>query len=116
MTKTKEPNPPFPVEIIDVVPTEVANPFTKQKATLQPTAIAVYDCIKGAEMLEDFDIVEKGLDWFRELSKRIYGVIRLMTNIKAIGISFLDGMLFGAYTVGPVMVFLWAIGFISINI
>ena len=33
MTKTKEPNPPFPVEIIDVVPTEVANPFTKQKAT-----------------------------------------------------------------------------------
>jgi hypothetical protein len=47
MTKTKEPNPPFPVEIIDVVPTEVANPFTKQKATLQPTAIAVYDCIKG---------------------------------------------------------------------
>ena len=58
MTIVKEPNPPFPVEIIDVVPTEVANPFTKQKATLQPTAIAVYDCIKGAEMLEDFDIVE----------------------------------------------------------
>jgi len=28
-----------------------------------------------------------------------------MKNMKAIGISFLDGMLFGAYTVGPVMVF-----------
>ena len=50
------------------------------------------------------------------LSKRIYGFIRLMTKIKEIGISFLDGMLFGAYTVGPVMVFLWAIGFITINI
>ena len=52
----------------------------------------------------------------RTLSKRIYGFIRLMKNMRAIGISFLDGMLFGAYTVGPVMVFLWAIGFITINI
>jgi hypothetical protein len=75
MTKTKEPNPPFPVEIIDTVPTEVANPFTKQKATLQPTAIAVYDCIKGAEMIEDFDIVEKGLDWFREHYPKEYMVL-----------------------------------------
>ncbi len=75
MTKTKEPNPPFEVEIVDVVPTEVVNPFTKQKATLQPTAIAVYDCIKGAEMLEDFDIVEKGLDWFREHYPKEYMVL-----------------------------------------
>ena len=50
------------------------------------------------------------------LSKRIYGIIRLMTKAKEIGISFLDGMLLGAYTVGPVLVFLWAIGFIQINI
>ena len=56
----KEPNPPFEVEIIDTKPVEVVNPFSKQKATLQPTAIAVYDCIKGAEMVEDFDMVEKG--------------------------------------------------------
>ena len=75
MTKTKEPNPPFPVEIIDVVPTEVANPFTKQKATLQPTAIAVYDCIKGAEMLEEYDTVEKGIDWFREHYPKEYMVL-----------------------------------------
>ena len=75
MTTVKEPNPPFPVEIIDVVPTEVANPFTKQKVTLQPTAIAVYDCIKGAEMVEEFDIVEKGLDWFREHYPKEYMVL-----------------------------------------
>ena len=50
------------------------------------------------------------------LSKRIYGFIRLMTKIKEIGISFLGGMWFATYTLGPVMVFLWAIGFISINI
>ena len=75
MTKTKEPNPPFPVEIIDVVPTEVANPFTKQKATLQPTAIAVYDCIKGAEMLGEMDTVRKGIDWFREHYPNEYMVL-----------------------------------------
>ena len=75
MTTVKEPNPPFPVEIIDVNPVEVANPFTKKKVTLQPTAIAVYDCIKGAEMLEDFDIVEKGLDWFREHYPKEYMVL-----------------------------------------
>jgi len=75
MTIVKEPNPPFAVEIIDVVPTEVVNPFTKQKAILQPTAIAVYDCIKGAEMLEDFDMVEKGLDWFREHYAKEYMVL-----------------------------------------
>ena len=45
----KEPNPPFAVEIIDTKPTEVENPYSGQKVTLQPTAIAVYDCIKGAE-------------------------------------------------------------------
>ena len=26
----KEPNPPFAVEIVDTVPTEVKNPYTKQ--------------------------------------------------------------------------------------
>ena len=52
---------------------------------------------------------------YKTLSKRIWDFIRLMTKIKAIGISFLDGMLFGAYTVGPTLAFLWAIGFISFN-
>ena len=43
MDLTKEPNPPFPVEIIDTKPVEVENPFSKQKVKLQPTAVAVYD-------------------------------------------------------------------------
>ena len=34
-----------------------------------------------------------------------------MTKIKAIGLSLLDAVWFGTYTVGPIMVFLWAIGF-----
>jgi hypothetical protein len=33
---------------------------------LEPIAVAVYDCIKGAEMLEDYDMMQKGMDWFAE--------------------------------------------------
>ena len=75
MDLIKEPNPPFEVEIIDTKPVEVVNPFSKQKVTLQPTAGAVYDCIKGAEMLEDHDMVQKGLDWFIEHYPKEYGVL-----------------------------------------
>ena len=60
----KVPNPPFPVEIMDKAPVEVANPYSGQKVMLEPIAVAVYDCIKGAEMMENSEIVEKGLEWF----------------------------------------------------
>ena len=47
MDLTKEPNPPFPVEIIDTKPVEVKNPFSGEKTTLQPTAVAVMIASKG---------------------------------------------------------------------
>ena len=78
----KEPNPPFPVEIIDVKPVEVANHYSGQKVTLQPTAIAVYDCIKGAEMMADgdfddkhLDTVRKGIEWFQMHYPKEYMVL-----------------------------------------
>ena len=75
MDLTKEPNPPFEVEIVDTKPVEVENPFSKQKVTLQPTAVAVYDCLKGAEMLGDHDMVEKGIHWFRKYYPKEYMVL-----------------------------------------
>ena len=75
MDLCKEPNPPFEVEIIDTKPVEVSNPFSGEKAVLQPTAVAVYDCIKGAEMMGDYDMVEKGIDWFIEHYPKEYGVL-----------------------------------------
>jgi hypothetical protein len=39
-----------------------------------------------------------------------------MTKTKEIIKSFSDAMIFGTCTIGPVMVFLWAIGFIQFNI
>ena len=82
MDLNKEPNPPFPVEIIDTKPVEVSNPFSGQKTTLQPTAIAVYDCIKGAEMMADadfdekhLDTVRKGIEWFQMHYPKEYMVL-----------------------------------------
>ena len=75
MDLCKEPNPPFEVEIIDTKPVEVANPFSGEKTILQPTAVAVYDCIKGAEMMGDYGMVEKGIGWFIEHYPKEYGVL-----------------------------------------
>ena len=75
MDLLKEPNPPFPVDIIDTKPVEVKNPYSGEKVTLTPTAVAVYDCIKGAEMMEDYDMVQKGIDWFIEHYPKEYGVL-----------------------------------------
>lgn len=75
MDLTKEPNPPFEVEIIDTKPVEVKNPYSGEKVILQPTAVAVYDCIKGAEMMNYHETVEAGLDWFREHYPKEYMVL-----------------------------------------
>ena len=71
----KVPNPPFPVEILDKAPVEVANPFSGEKVMLEPIAVAVYDCIKGAEMLGNYDTVQKGVDWFIEHYPEAYQVL-----------------------------------------
>ena len=70
-----KPNPPFPVEIIDTKPVEVSNPYSGEKVMLEPIAVAVYDCIKGAEMIEDYDIVEKGIEWFQKHYPKEYMVL-----------------------------------------
>ncbi len=75
MNLLKEPNPPFEVEIVDTEPTEVQNPFSGEKITLQPTAVAVYDMIKGAELFGEYDTVRKGIDWFLEHYPKEYGVL-----------------------------------------
>ena len=43
---------------------EITNPFSGNSCMLEPEAVAVYDVIKGAEMLGRYDTVRKGLDWF----------------------------------------------------
>ena len=69
------PNPPFEVEIMDRAPVEVANPYSGEKVMLEPIAVAVYDAIKGAEMLNYYETVEAGIDWFREHYPKEYMVL-----------------------------------------
>ena len=69
------PNPPFEVEIMDKEPVEVANPYTGQKVMLEPIAVAVYDCIKGAEYMENAEMMQKGMDWFAKHYPNEYMVL-----------------------------------------
>ena len=71
----KVPNPPFEVEIMDKAPVEVANPYSGEKVMLETLAVAVYDAIKGAEMLNYYETVEAGIDWFREHYPKEYMVL-----------------------------------------
>ena len=71
----QHPNPPFPVEIIDTDLVKVENPYSGESVMLEPVAVAVYDCIKGAEYVEDFDIVQKGIAWFQKWYPKEYMVL-----------------------------------------
>ena len=74
----KVPNPPFEVEIMDKAPVEVANPYSGEKVMLEPIAVAVYDCIKGAEYMEDGDTMQKGIEWFQKHYPKEYFVLLVM--------------------------------------
>ncbi len=60
------PNPPFRVEILDEGNSIVTNPLSGESCVLNPVAVAVYDMIKGAELLGRFSIMRVGIDWFIE--------------------------------------------------
>ena len=44
----------------------VKNPYSGESCQLPRYAVAVYDVIKGAELLEDGKTMRKGLDWFQK--------------------------------------------------
>lgn len=66
---------PFNCKVLDKEPIEVANPYSGEKVTLAPDALAVYDTIKGAELFKQYDLVQKGLDWFKEHEPEAYMVL-----------------------------------------
>lgn len=63
----------FPgIRVYDKEPVEVANPFSGETAILEPEEVAVYDYIKGCEMVSDYDGVRRGLDWFSRKNPEAY--------------------------------------------
>jgi len=66
---------PFDCVIMDKESKEIANPYTGKKVLLTPEAIAVYDTIKGAEMIGQYETMEKGIAWFQANYPKEYFVL-----------------------------------------
>ena len=63
----------FPgIQVLDKEPVEVRNPYSGETAVLTPEEVAVYDYIKGCEMMADYKGVRKGLDWFSQQNPEAY--------------------------------------------
>ena len=45
---------------------DVTNPYSGESCQLPRYAVAVYDVIKGAELLEDSKTMRKGIDWMQK--------------------------------------------------
>ena len=54
---------PFPCIVLEN-PEEITNKFSGEKVMLPPDAVAVYDTIKGAEVIGNSEHLRKGIDWF----------------------------------------------------
>ena len=66
---------PFACEIYDKEPVEVHNHLSGKSCMLEPDAIAVFDCIKGAEITKEYDMARKGLAWFRKHFPKEYMIL-----------------------------------------
>ena len=64
MTDTKR-KLPFDCVVLEH-PEEITNKFSGEKVMLPPDAVAVYDTIKGAEIIGNAEHLRKGIDWFIE--------------------------------------------------
>ena len=54
---------------------EVQNQFSGEKCNLSADALSVYDVIKGSEAMQKYDIMQKGLDWFKKHYPKEYMVL-----------------------------------------
>ena len=66
---------PFDCQIYPEKQVTIANRFTGQKCTMPGFAASVYDVIIGAEMIQDYDTVRLGLDWFKKHFPKQYMVV-----------------------------------------
>jgi hypothetical protein len=63
----------FPgIQIYDLEPVEVRNPFTGEAALLTPEEVAVYDYLKGCELMGDYTGLRRALDWFSRKNPDAY--------------------------------------------
>ena len=71
--KKKRPLP-FPCIVLEH-PEEITNKFSGEKVMLEPDAVAVYDTIKGAELVGNSDHIRKGNAWFQKYYPKEYMIL-----------------------------------------
>ena len=54
---------------------KLQNPYSGEPATVPGYAAAVYDVITGAQLTEDYNLVQKGCDWFSRNFPKQYMVL-----------------------------------------
>lgn len=74
MSKSVAPKLPFKC-FVGEAPEDITNPYSGESVKCSPDFVAVYDTIKGAEMLGHYDLVEKGIDWARQYYPKEYQVL-----------------------------------------
>ena len=75
MTK-KTINELFPgIMVLDDAPVRVENPFSGESIMLEPEEVAVYDYLKGCELIGDHKGLRKCLDWFMTNNAEAYMVL-----------------------------------------
>jgi len=53
----------------------LTNRFSGESATVPAFAVAIYDTIIGAEHQQDYDLMQKGLDWFSRNFTKQYMIL-----------------------------------------
>ena len=53
----------------------LSNRFSGEKATVPAFAVAIYDTIIGAERTQNYDLMQKGLDWFSRNFTKQYMIL-----------------------------------------
>ena len=66
----------FPgIMVLDKEPVEVQNPFSGESTILTPDEVAVYDYLKGCELVGNYKGLRKALDWFRTNNGNAYMIL-----------------------------------------
>ena len=53
----------------------LTNRFSGQSATVPAFAVAIYDTILGAELTQDYTLMQKGLKWYRKYFAKEYMIL-----------------------------------------
>ena len=53
----------------------VKNPYSGETARLNALELSIYDTIKGCEMTQKYDEVERGLSWFQKFNANAYMIL-----------------------------------------